>query len=98
MLRLLDRRVLRLFVRCADGSTVDVVAEASYTASDLMQHIDRKTGTPAQAQLITFSRQFLIQGDRRLEEYGVRDGSTLELFVFPACVVPGQPPTATTSV
>ena len=94
MLRLLGRRVLRLFVRRADGSTIDVVAEASYTASDLMQHIDRKTGTPAQAQLITFSRQFLIEGDRRLEEYGVQNGWTLEVFVFPACVVPREPPPA----
>ena len=90
-LSLLDRRVLHIVVQISGANTIAVTAEASHTAGDLMKNIERKAGIPANSQIIVFGQQ-LLEADQTLEEYAVRDGSTVCVYRVCPWYLSGLPP------
>lgn len=74
----LHRHARQIFVRAVEGKTiaVDIADASSHRISDVKEEIERKTGIPAQLQLLTYGLRALSE-DATVEECEIEAEATL---------------------
>ncbi|ORX76973.1 ubiquitin-like protein, partial [Anaeromyces robustus] len=73
--------VVNITVNTLTGQQFPIKTLNTYTISDLKDLIQEKEGVPSQTQILIFQDKTLDCDSMTLEDYGIKDGSSLKLMI-----------------
>ena len=77
----LKNKRMTVHVKTIKGKTISVKCTAGSMAVHMMQQIDKKTETPKEQQHLV-GRGRVLKDERKLKEYDIKDGETIELTML----------------
>ena len=73
---------MKIYVKPARGKAIPVKVDSNDSIGDIKQKIDEKEGIPTKKEELLFDGQ-VLDNDKCLADYGIPNGSTLDLATAP---------------